>query len=406
MRILQINSRYEYASTGKAAKELNDALKEAGIETYIACAEWLEVNDRDNIFKIGSYVDRRLHALFSRVTGKQGHFSYFATKKLLRHISKIKPDIVHLLNLHANYINFPMLMKYLADNKIPVVVSVHDCWYFTGHCCYFLPHKCYKWQKECKSCTALDDGNKSWLFDTSKKMFAEKKQLFSQIDRLAVIGVSDWITAQAEKSFLGPSADICRRIYNWVDMQSFYPHNEKGLRKFRNTEGKFIALSVSYEITHLKGIDDITEVAKRLLEDIVIILVGTMDKQSELPANIMVIPSTNDIDELCSYYSSADVLLNLSHHETFGLVTAEALACGTPAVVYNITACPEVVGKGCGYVCEVGDYDGVANAVCKVKRTGKAAYSEKCIDYVRRNFNKEKNTKEYMKLYKEILELK
>ena len=406
MRILQINSRYEYASTGRAAKELNDALKVAGIETHIACGEWLLLNNMDSIFKIGSYADRRLHALLSRITGKQGHFSYFATRKLLKHISKVKPDVVHLLNLHANYINFPLLMKYLAKNKIPVVASVHDCWCFTGHCCYFLPHNCYKWQDECKNCVSVHEGNKSWFFDTSKKMFAEKKQLFSQIDKLAVVGVSDWITAQAEKSFLGSYADICRRIYNWVDMQSFYPHNEKALKKYKNTEGKFIALSVSYEMTYLKGIDDIIEVAKRLSEDIIIILVGKMDRKRELPDNIMIIPSTNDVDELCGYYSSADVLLNLSHHETFGLVTAEALACGTPAVVYDITACPEVVGEGCGYVCEVGDYDGVAKALYKIKKSGKAAYSEKCIDYVRRNFNKEKNTKEYIKLYKEILETK
>jgi len=403
MRILQINSRYEYASTGRATKELDDTLRKNGVESYVACAEWLPIEKSDSIFKISSYFGRKLHALLSRITGKQGHFSFFATKRLLKYISKIKPDIVHLLNLHANYINFPLLMKFLAKNKIPVVITTHDCWYFTGRCCLFLPNNCYRWLEECGNCPCKENGNKSWFFDTSKAMLKEKKELFSKLDRLAVIGVSDWITKQAEKSFLGSYSNICRCIYDWIDTKKFYPRGGVGLKKYAETNNKFIVIFVAYAITKEKGIFDILEVAKKLPSDIVIVLVGRVSNSISVPDNIKIIPSTNDTDELCEYYSSADVLLNLSHHETFGLVTAEALACGTPAVVYNITACPELIGDGCGYVCEMGDYDSVAKSILEIKERGKNSYSEKCIEYVKKNFDKEKNALKYLELYKEML---
>ena len=42
-------------------------------------------------------------------------------------------------------------------------------------------------------------------------------------------------------------------------------------------------------------------------------------------------------------YSAADLFLNPSAEETFGMTTLEALCCGTQAVVYEDTACEEIV---------------------------------------------------------------
>ena len=61
-----------------------------------------------------------------------------------------------------------------------------------------------------------------------------------------------------------------------------------------------------------------------------------------LPANVLALPRTNNPQELAEIYSSADLFLNPSREETFGMTTLEAIACGTKAVVYRDTACQEI----------------------------------------------------------------
>ena len=49
---------------------------------------------------------------------------------------------------------------------------------------------------------------------------------------------------------------------------------------------------------------------------------------------------------LAALYSDADVLLATSAGEGFGVPVIEAQACGTPVIVSNWTAQPELVGDG------------------------------------------------------------
>jgi alpha-1,6-mannosyltransferase len=61
----------------------------------------------------------------------------------------------------------------------------------------------------------------------------------------------------------------------------------------------------------------------------------------------------NDRDALANLLAFADVVLNLGHIETFGLVSLEALASGTPVVVASAGASSEVVDSTCGLVVDL-----------------------------------------------------
>lgn len=400
MKVLQVNAVYNIGSTGRTTAELHNALLNNGIDSYVAYSKTNKPNDK-NLYHIGSALDVKLHGLFSRISGKQGYFSHLATRDLIKFIDIINPDVVHLRNLHGNYINLPMLMKYLAEKKIAVVITLHDFWFITGKCMHFTSANCSKWQDKCGNCPNLQDGNRTWFFDRTEKLLKDKIQMFSEINKLALIGVSKWTTDEIKKSPIAQSADIVKAIYNWIDLDVFKPVNADDIREKYNLADKKILLGVSSVWNDKKGLDIFLELSRCLKDDEAIMLVGNMP-DIDLPENIISVPTTESVNELVKYYNVADVFLQLSKEETFGKVVAESFACGTPVVTNSYTANPELVNTSCGCVVNDLSADTVYSSVEAVLNNGKKAYSEACIKFARENFDSNKNIGEYLKLYSDL----
>lgn len=398
MRILQINAVSGIRSTGRICVEIADYLNENGHEGYIAYSEGLPFKSG---YRIGTPFEIKLHGLWSRICGTQAYFSRNGTRKLIKYMEEITPDVVHLHNLHGNYINLEMLLHYLAQNDIPTVLTLHDCWFFTGKCCHYTVDKCFKWQTGCFNCPRIHKDNPSWFFDRTKAMYRDKKEWFGKIPRLAVVGVSDWITSEARKSLLS-SAKIVTRIYNWIDMDVFKSVNTDNLRHDCGLEDKFIILGVASGWNNAKGLDKFIELADMIPRDMVIILVGNISANKQLPENIIHIKETHCVNDLVQYYSMADVLVNLSREETFGKVVAEALACGTPAITINSTANPELIGDSCGFIVEQNDTSDVMERLKYMKKQGISYYAQHCIKHARKYFFMEDNLFTYMKLYEQL----
>ena len=86
--------------------------------------------------------------------------------------------------------------------------------------------------------------------------------------------------------------------------------------------------------------------------------------------------------------------MQLSKQETFGKVVAEALACGTPAIVYNSTASPELIQEGCGYSIDIEDEGKmIVEKIEAVKKLGKSYFSLNCRQKAIRNFDKNANVR-------------
>lgn len=401
MKILQINSVYEFSSTGRTTTEMHEYLVANGHSSYVVAHNIQSENQ--NLIKMSSRIDMGLHSIMSKLTGRQGYFSYWHTKNLIKRIDEIRPDVVHLRVLHSNCIHIPLLLKYLGDNNIATVVTLHDCWFFTGHCCYFTDSKCEKWKNECGQCPDLHTWNKSWFFDRTKDNLLDKRELFGNINRLAIIGVSDWVTSFVKDSIL-KDAKIVRRIYNWIDLEKFKP-TQSNVRQKYDLDGDFVVLGVAQNWGIQKGILDVKEVASRMPE-CKFLLVGNVPEQYyPLPKNIVVAGVTSSVQELVEFYSAADVFFNPSTRETFGKVTVEALSCGTPVVAYNLTATPELVSPSCGFVVEYKDYDNIISSLNSIKSSGKQSYSNSCISFARENFLKEKLLQDYLSLYEELVKM-
>ena len=115
------------------------------------------------------------------------------------------------------------------------------------------------------------------------------------------------------------------------------------------------------------------------------------------------ITRTNSVHELSVYYSVADVYINTSVEETFGLTTVEAMACGTPSIVYDSTACPEVVSADTGFVINKGDLSSLCSTLELIKKKGKHIYSNACRNRATSFYNKSDLYRKYIDLYKELL---
>lgn len=398
MKVLQINAIYKNGSTGRTVWELNNYLTENGIESFTASPK---PQGNDDCYLIGDKLDWKKHALFSRVFGLQGYYSKNSTKQLIEHIKRISPDIVHLHNLHGNYINLDELFSYLSKNDIPTVLTLHDCWFYTGKCAHYTMAKCQKWKTGCHNCEKLRTDNRSWFFDRTKKMYNDKKAYYESVPRLAVVGVSDWITNEAKQSVL-KCAKVISRVYNWIDLNTFCP-SENALKKKAELglESKYMILGVASIWSDKKGLSTFLELSKHLAEDEKIVLVGNLNAEN-LPDNIISVPNTDDVKELVDIYSSADVFLQLSLEETFGKVVAEALACGTPIVSVNSTANAELVNDSCGKVVEGNDALEILKAFREIKANGKEFYFENCRKFAQENFSLEKNAQQYVEIYKSI----
>lgn len=402
MKIVIINAVYKIRSTGRTYCELHDYICSQGHECKVVYGE-KKGNYKDTIY-LGNYIDHKFHALLSRLTGKVGCYSSNSTKKLLNFLDEYKPEIVHLGNLHSNFINIEMLLKYLGEKNIKTTLTLHDCFFYTGGCFHYTLNNCFKWQNKCEECKYYKN-RKSWLFDKSNYLFNIKELRFKNIKNLGVIGVSDWITNEAKKSTILKNAKIIKRVYDWIDLEIFKPFNVEKKNLIKNLENKFIILGVASNWSRKKGLDKFIQLSEIISPDMVIILIGKIEKNINLPQNIINVLETDNIFELVKYYNLADVFLQLSKEETFGKVVAEALACGTPAIVYNSTASPELVKDSCGYIIENDEnISSILKKVKKVKQLGKTYFSNNCRQKALKDFNKNINCTKIIDIWKSLEE--
>lgn len=400
MRVMQINVLYRNLSTGRIIMELHEAAREHGFESYVAAPNLngLETNG----YKIGNGIDRKLHAFLSRMTGLQGYYSSAPTRRLLRYIDLVKPNVVHLHNLHGNYINVSMLLKYLSTHKIATVLTLHDCWFYTGKCVHYMEDGCTSWKQQCGSCPALHKGNKSFFLDRSRKMLRDKKRLFSQIENLGVVGVSAWTAADARQSVL-KTAKVIRHIYNWIDLDTFHRQDREALKKKWGLSGKCVLLGVAAAWNQQKGSAVFQKLAEIIPDNMEIVLVGKVTEQQKR-CKLRCLGEIHDVNQLAELYALADVFVNPTVQETFGKTVAEAMACGTPVVAYRTTAMPELLGEdgSCGVLVEERNAEAFYAKIVELLSRNPEVLSENCRSRAESLFDKDANIRQYYQLYREL----
>lgn len=401
MKVLQINVTCGQGSTGVIAVEIAELLSKQGHQSYIAYGQG--TSSYPYSYKIGTVNENKFHAfLNTRILGEEGTGTYWGTKKFIRWIEELNPDIIHIHNLHSNFLNYKEFFVYLAAKQIPVVWSFSDCWPFTGKCTHFTEAKCMKWQTECNNCPQLHtSGAKTWFFDKTKKLFNQKKNWFTKLN-LNIIVCSNWLKREVEKSFFNEFP--IHMIYNWIDVNKFKEiHDDSIYERYGLDYSKKILVSVSaFWDDNTTRLDDAIRLASVLPADYQLIIIGAKTAKRELLGNMVHIDFVNGVKELSKLYSSAIAFVGFSVEDTFGKVFAESMLCGTPAIVFNATACPEVVGD-VGYVVAPHNVNEMLEKVLEIEQNGRDYYCNRCKEHVRTQYDYDSNVGKYIALYEKIL---
>jgi len=248
--LLQINSVVNSGSTGRIAEEIGQTAISQGWESYIAYGRNKRLS-QSQLIKIGTDWDIKMHGLQTRLFDRHGLGSKSATQIFIKQIEAIKPDIIHLHNIHGYYLNIEVLFNFLASTQIPVLWTLHDCWPFTGHCVYFDFVGCKKWLTQCNNCPQTRTYPASFFLDRSTQNFNLKKELFTGVHNLTLVPVSQWLANLLRQSFL-KNLPI-QVINNGIDIETFKPVPSNNLRFKFKLQSKFIIIGVANIWSERKG---------------------------------------------------------------------------------------------------------------------------------------------------------
>lgn len=398
--LIQIDSCLGKGSTGRITESIGLIMKKLGWDCYVVHGDRYAGETKLESIKTVTRVQEYLHALGSMLFDRHGLFSSSQTRRVMKKVRDLKPDIIQLHCVHGYYINYEILFDFLREMDVPVVWTFHDCWAFTGHCAHFDFAGCDKWQTGCHGCELLKDYPKSLFFDNSKDNWLRKRKSFTSLDKLQIVAVSNWLGKLAGQSFMQKYP--IEVIHNGINLSVFKPVDNDIREQYRISEDDILVLGVATAWGKDKGLDDFVRLSKE--PGIKVVLVGVSeDVKKTLPENIVAVYRTESQQKLAEFYSAADVLVNPTYNDSFPTVNLEALACGTPVLTYRTGGSPEAIDAETGAVVEQGDYDELLDKVRMFAQTSyKIHHSVACRERAEKCFDMHRQFDEYRKLYEQL----
>jgi glycosyltransferase involved in cell wall biosynthesis len=354
------------------------------------------------------------------------NFDFPGTRRLLD-LPPETPDVVHLHNLHAGYFDLRQLRP--LSRSVPVIVTLHDAWMFTGHCAYFLDSD--RWQRGCGSCPYLDV-YPAVRRDNTHRNWLRKKQIYEN-SSLFVAAPSRWLLERAEVSILSEGIVDTKLIPNGVDLSIFRPGDKASAReRIGLPQDEHILLfsgfspsSSSYkDVTTLQAAAEI--LGSRAGTDLItlVVLGGSGETQRIGRASIRFAGYKADETKVAAFYQAADVYVHAVRvgAENHSLAVLEALACGAPVVATAVGGIPEQVkslrpdpsgthqhldGDGAtGILTPAGDAKALADAVASLIEDDSLlrAMSANAARDAHGRFDLEAQVDAYLDWYAEILE--
>ena len=303
---------------------------------------------------------KRIANFFESRLGLQYTYSP-SFRRMVREL-KSSVDVVHLHSLHGGQGWADLRGCRQLSRRFPLVMSLHDAWWMTGHCLHGV--ECERWKSGCGKCpdlerypaipkdgTALNFRRKAWLFKNS---------------RMVCIAPSTWVLNQTRLSPILRATEV-EVVANAIDTDCFHPvgRSEAKLQLGLHPDTRTI-LMVANHLNALKGADTFLRMIKELseIDRITIVLIGHGSEKLALDLRIpcLSLGYISESARLAECYRAADLVIVPSKVETFGLVAVEAVACGAGVVSYHAGGLREVVESLSQVSVPDGDVQGLVDA--------------------------------------------
>lgn len=339
MKILQVNCVYQKGSTGKIVYDIHQYLLKNSFESIVCYGRGEKVSD-SNIYKFCYEFESKLYHLFNLFGWMMYAVCPIATKQLVNIIMDEKPDVVHLHCINSYCVNIYKLLKFLSESNIKTVVTHHAEFYYTGNCGH--SYTCTKFQQEtgCHNCMILKEATGNNVIDNTHKAWELMRRAFSsfKIENLLFTAVSPWSLKRMEMSPICNSFR-CKVVKNGIDTTLFHPSTNEELDYVKNCINSnrkklilHVTASFSTKKNNPKGGYYIKLLAEMMPQYQFVVISSHIGEVTNLPPNVFLWGSIKEQRHLAALYTLADVTVITSRRETFSMVVAESLCCGTPVV--------------------------------------------------------------------------
>lgn len=319
----------------------------------------------------------------TRVIGMRHTYQLSPYNELVDFIQTEKFDIVH-----TNLIRTDIIGRFAAKKaNVPVIVTTE--------------HGIHTWGVRGKLVAAI-----------VKRLYLHTVKFTD-----CIIAVSDYVRESLLKEGVPPEKVI--RIYNGVDLERFVPVSLEEKKEFfkylSEREINHLIGGVGHLIT-LKGHSYFIQAIPKILQkhpNSLFVFVGEGPLQQQLIAEVSQLGLTEHVRFLGRLsaitprvIAALDVLVQPSLTESFGLVVAEALACGVPVVATDVGGLPEIVQEGVnGFMVEPRNPEAIAEKVIWLLDHKEEArqMGERGREICRQKFDINSTVQQYYETYKSLL---
>lgn len=404
MKVLQINCVYNKGSTGKIMCDIHAFLQQQGHTSVICYGRGEKTND-SNVYKTCGELYSKINNFLARFTGIMYGGCYFSTHKLITVIKKEKPDLVHLHCMNGYFVNIYKLLHWLKNNHIRTVLTLHAEFMYTGGCNHSLD--CNQWCTETgcghsQKCPQLHSTVKSYFFDSSRIMWKKMKQAFAGFENLTVVSVSPWLAERAKRSPILANKNHTV-ILNGVDTTTFKVYDTNDLKTQLGLDGKKIVFhatpNFNNDPNHIKGGYYILKIAERMQStNVHFVIAGNYPANLNVPPNVTLLGNISDQQRLAQLYSMADVTILASQKETFSMIVAESLCCGTPVVGFKAGAPEQITIPEYSEFVDYGDIVALQAALSRFLNT---PFDKKAIEnFANNKYSRDRMNTEYLNIYR------
>ena len=376
MRILIVNTAERTGGAAIAANRLLHALNHNGVEATMLVRD--RKTDSPSVASIEPSWRLRANFLWERGViwlanglSKRNLFQVDianAGTDITRMEVFRQADIIHLHWVNQGFISLGDLERIMASGK-PVVMTMHDQWYFTGICHY--SGDCDKYQSQCSHCPMLTQGGIG--ADLARRVFDRKRAIYNG-KALAFVGCSRWIADLARKSLL-TQGHLVTNVPNAIDTDVFTPMDQAATRERHGLPAdKRLLLFGAQRITdERKGFRYLQEACEHLMQNRpdlasemgVVVLGGDAQAvKSALPLPVYTVGYLNNEAEIAQLYNAVDLFVTPSLQDNLPNTIVEAMACGTPCVGFHVGGIPEMIShEQDGYVARYKDSNDFAHGI-------------------------------------------